>query len=552
MNNPPENQANVSPVKSVSSIWLLPLIAIIIGGWMLYHQWSTQGSLITIQFSSAEGIEVGKTKVKARSVDIGKVEGLTLNQNFDGVIVKVRIDKSAEKLLVEDSNFWIVSPKVTATGVSGLSTILSGVYIEASPGQSENPQYDFVALDEAPVTPFGTPGLHITLNSNDQFAYSIGDPIVYKGLSVGKFEDIYFNFEERVVYYNAFIKAPYHKLITENTKFWDISGFRVDLNADGVTVKTGNVETMLTNGVTFGVPDGLEIGDSITDRGYFNIYANYEAASDQRFKHTLEYVVLVSDTVRGLSVGAPVEYRGVPVGHVISTHFTTPTYEGVLEQDYKIPVLIGLQPGRVGLPDDETGISILETQFEKWIKQGLKATLSTGSLLTGSLFVELQHYDEHAITDLVAYNERIVIPTINDEFTQLADKVGSFLDSLNALDIKSLGKNSNKLVVELNETVQMLQEISGNFNNMLVSANDKKLIEQLQQTLENIGKLTQDFSSGSENYQQLNETLKGVDSLMHEMKPLIIQLNEQPNSLIFNRGSEQEIAPKKYQGDDNE
>ena len=542
-------QAKVTSGQSISSIWILPLIAIIIGAWMLYHQWSTQGPLITIQFSSAEGIEVGKTKIKARNVDIGKVEQVTLNSNFNSVTVTARIDKNAEKLLVEDSNFWIVSPKISVREISGLNTLLSGGYIEASPGESEIPQNHFVALEEAPVTPFGTPGLHITLNSNDQFAYSVGDPILYKGLSVGKFEDIYFNFDERIVYYNAFINAPYHKLITENTKFWDISGFKLDLNADGVTVKTGNIETMLTNGVTFGVPQGIELGEVITERGYFNIYANYEAASDQRYKHTLEYVVLVSDTIRGLNVGAPVEYRGVTVGHVLSTHHTAPTYQGVLDQDYKIPVLIGLQPGRVGLQDDETGVSILKAQIIKWVKQGLKATLSTGSLLTGSLFVELQHYEHHPEQSILHHNEYLVIPTVNDEFTQLADKVSSFLDSLNSVDIASLGQHSNELIVELKQTALMMQQLSQNMNGLLTKAHDTELIEQLQQTIVNIGQMSKGYSSGSENYQQLNSTLKGLESLMHEIKPLVIQLNSQPNSLIFNGGKEQEIAPKKYQGD---
>ncbi len=246
--------AEIKEVKSISKLWFLPLVALLIGCWMLYYQWSNQGSLITIHFLSAEGIEAGKTKIKFLNVNIGDVKSVQLNEDGDDVLVTARMSKAAEKLLVKDSQFWVVSPKVSLDGISGLSTIISGVYIQLSRGVSTEYKDKFYALESPPVTPLGTPGLHITLNSNDQFAYEKGDPITYKGLTVGQFEDIYFNFEERVVYYNAFIKAPYHKLITTNTKFWDITGLNVDLKADGLSIKTGNLETILSNGVTFDVP----------------------------------------------------------------------------------------------------------------------------------------------------------------------------------------------------------------------------------------------------------------------------------------------------------
>ena len=218
MNDVQTPDAKIKPVKTVSTIWFVPLIAVFIGCWMLYYQWSNEGTEITINFSTAEGMEAGKTKIKSRNVDIGEVSQIELNDSGDGVIVTAKIKKTANKLLVSDSLFWVVSPQISHTGVSGLSTLISGVYIEISPGKSNKESEQFDAIDSPPLTPAGTPGLHITLNSNDQFAYKKGDPIIYKGLTVGQFEDIYFNFEERVVYYNAFIKAPYHQLITSNKK----------------------------------------------------------------------------------------------------------------------------------------------------------------------------------------------------------------------------------------------------------------------------------------------------------------------------------------------
>lgn len=538
-------EANTEDVKSISKIWLLPLVAILIGCWMVYYQVSNQGPLITLYFDSAEGIDAGKTKIKSLNVNVGEVKTVALNATGDGVVVTARMSKSAEKLLVEDSQFWIVSPRVSLSGVSGLSTLISGVYIELSQGTSDIEQEEFEALSTPPVTPIGTPGLHITLNSNDQFAYKKGDPITYKGLTVGQFEDIYFNFEERIVYYNAFIKAPYHELITTNTKFWDITGLSVNLKADGLSVNTGSLETLLTNGVTFDIPKGMPAGDKITERTYFDIYESYDVASDQRYKHSLEYVVLVSDTVRGLIVGAPVEYRGINIGQVASIN-ATEEHNRFFTGDYKIPVVIKVQPGRVGLSDNAEGLATMDKQHEHWVKNGLKAAIRTGNLLTGSLFIELQHFEDQNVERIDTYAGYKVIPTAIDQFSHIVGKVEDFIDTLNNLQLDNTVDSANHVLLEISRMTQNLQSVTENVNVLLNDVNGQNLSEELKMTLQNISALTHDFSSGSAGYEQLNDTLKALSDVMHELKPVLSQLKHQPNSLIFNSGSHEEVEPKKY------
>lgn len=542
-------QAEISEMKSISKIWFIPIVAIFVALWMVYYQWSNEGPLITIEFNTAEGMQAGKTKIKSRNVDIGEVVDIELKDDSNGVLITARMSNSAEHLLVADSKFWVVSPQITHTGVSGLSTLISGVYIEIAPGKSEDEKSDFVALDDPPVTPVGTPGLHITLNSNDQFAYSKGDPIIYKGLTVGQFEDIYFNFDERVVYYNAFIKAPYHQLITNNTKFWDVSGLRIDLNADGLSVKTGNIETMLTNGVTFDVPKGMPFGEVITERSYFDIYANYEAADDQRYKESVNFVILVSETVRGLKVGAPVEYRGVHIGQVASTNLRVNNApDKLIKEDFKIPVLISIHPARVGLPDDATGASLMSEQNKYWIQRGLKAVLRTGSLITGSLFVDLQHFHQQPIDKISQFEGYDVIPTVTGQFSQITDKAERFIDNLNSLPLNDLSHNANQLLIEVSETAQELQQLSASVEQLVGDVTKDKLSAQLIQTLKGINKLTQDLSSGSKGHQDVRETLRTLTDTMQELKPLLNQLNSQPNSLIFNGGEAKDIEPKKRKG----
>lgn len=555
--------AKIEQIKSVSMIWFVPFIALLIGAWMVYYQWSNEGPLITIAFDSAEGMEIGKTKIKSHNVDIGEVKNIVLNENANGVIVTARMAKNAAKLLNINSNFWLVSPQISHTGISGLSTLISGVYIEFSPAAIDEEgvnelAVEFTALKAPPVTPIGTPGLHITLNSNDQFAYSKGDPIIYKGLTVGQFEDIYFNFDERVVYYNAFIKAPYHQLVTTNTKFWDVSGLRMDLTADGLSVQTGNIETMLTNGVTFDVPEGMENGAEITERTEFDIYSNYKAADDERYKNSIEYVVLVSNTIRGLNVGAPVEYRGVLLGHVTSINLLaqqTNEKPQLYNNEVKIPILVSLQPGRVGLPDNEVGVRLMDQQHQLWIKDGLRASLKTGSLLTGSLFIDFQHYPNLYQKDKETgkngfekskYNEYTVIPSIDDKFSQITAKASQFIDNLNALPLEEMAGNTNELITEFTQTAKSFQSVSDNLVAVFDGVNQQQLAQELKTTLQGYTKLSKDLSAGSKGYEELRQTLSALTKVMNELQPLLNQLKHQPNGLIFESGKVDAIEPKKY------
>lgn len=543
--------AKVVNKNKVSTIWIIPALAGFIALWMVYYQWQQQGPEIQVQFETAEGMQIGKTKVKSRSVDVGEVTDIRLNEGT-GVTVSIRMTNQSESLLKKDSQFWIVAPTINHAGVSGLSTLISGVYIEMVPGQSEDSSREFIGLDDPPVTPPGTPGLHITLNSNDQFAYSKGDPIIYKGLTVGQFEDIYFNFDERVVYYNAFIKAPYHQLVTTNTKFWDVSGLNIDLTADGLSIKTGNIETMLTNGVAFGVPKDMPLGERVLERDYFDIFASYEAANDKRYEQSTYFVLLVSDTIRGLKVGAPVEYRGVHIGRVESTNLlANQAPEELIKEDFKIPVLISMQPGRVGLPDNDEGVKLMSEQNLLWIKDGLKASLRTGNLLTGSLFVQLQHYDEQLQGEQVEYQGYPVIPVLGNQFSQLTAKAENFMDTLNALPLEQMANNSNSMLTEFQKTATELQQLSQSLEKVIVSVEEQKLASQLTQTLKEISKLSRDFSAGSKSYEELRGALSSMTQVMQELKPVIEKVNRKPNSLIFDSGNNQDMAPKRYQEEKN-
>ncbi len=573
-----KHMAEVRKNKRLSVIWLLPFIALCIGLLMLYQQWANLGPLITISMQSAQGLEANKTKIKTHNVDVGIVKNITLKKDSNGVLITARINKQAENLLVKDSQIWVVSPRISNTGISGLNTLLSGVYIELSPGRDSIRKTEFVALENPPVTPAGTPGMHIILTSREKLAYSIGDTVVYKGLTVGKFENVYFDLPNKRVSYDVFIEAPYHQLITKKTRFWDISGLEIDLSANGINIQTDSVQSLLSNSVTFDdfedLVDTREAKQS-DDHAFYDIYPDKNTAAAPNYTYSLDYIVLVSDSVRGLKIGAPVEFRGINVGEVVSINEVIPQDKPLLSPSYKIPVLISLQPGKIGLEDSKQSVEQLKTEHQSWIENGLRAKLKTGNIVTGQLFVELQNYPDLAWQETPFYSGYPVIPSVLNDFSSLTESAQKLLDKLNKLPLEALTENASNAVKTFNDVAKNLKTASTNLNIVLDDMNQQQVVSHLNstltatkqladsysvgsqthqdllQTLEHLNELllsaqtlASNYSQGSETYDNLGQTLSRINTILLELQPLLLHLNQQPNSLIFSGKHPADIQPK--------
>lgn len=537
--------AKVKPTSSISRIWIIPILVIIIGGWMVYYQWKNQGPLITIEIHSATGIEVNKTPIKVRDLEIGQVKKITLKPDLEGVLVTARIDANAAHLLTENTDFWVVAPRISFSEVSGLNTLLSGSYIAMSADDTGAEKLHFTALERPPVTPPGTPGLHVILRSDDEFAYKPGDPIIYKGFKVGEFEDAEFSIEERVVYYDAFIESPYHKLITNNTRFWDVSGVKLLLESSGVKVETGSLETLLANGITFGVPDGVPTGQQVSNNTQFTIYEDASSASNARFKLAAEYLLLIDESVRGLTVGAPVEYRGIEIGNVTAIN-SFPAVEGnILEQDYPIPVIINIYPGKVRQPDSQQGLNAIQQTIRNWLKKDLRATLRMGNVLTGGLYVDLQHVSNpEGGSEIQTINGYEVIPTVSNEFTQLTQKADAILDKINQLPLADMVDNVQSAVEDMKLAAQSVETASDDFDVLIADIDAKQLNQNLNQVLVSLDSLLQNYSDGGLSKSEIKETVDAMQDTMRNLQPLLLKLNQAPNSLIFNDSNSSGLEPK--------
>ena len=256
----------VSQRKKLPAIWIVPLIALLLGIWMTLNNYLTRGPEITITFPTAEGIEAGKTKIKALSVDVGIVESVQLNKDLKSVKLIARIQHKAASLLRQDASFWVVRPRVGTSGVSGLSTLLSGAYIELAPGQGKEGKRNFQGLDGAPITPTTVPGLHLILLSDEASSVSIGDPVLHRGYRVGRVENTKFDAATQKLQASVFIESPYDGLVTNHTRFWNSSGITFQASASGITLQTSSIESLLIGGIAFDLPNGASPGDKVKDK----------------------------------------------------------------------------------------------------------------------------------------------------------------------------------------------------------------------------------------------------------------------------------------------
>ncbi|MBT82234.1 MAG: paraquat-inducible protein B [Alteromonadaceae bacterium] len=546
------DEAKIKSTTHVSKVWLIPIIAIITGGWMVWYQWKNQGPLITIELKSASGIEINKTPVKVRDLEVGQVKKIELKPDLDGVLVTARIDASAERLLTENTDFWVVAPRISFSEVSGLNTLLSGSYIAMSADDSGRSKFDFVALERPPATPPGTPGLHLTLKSNDKFAYKPGDPIIYKGFKVGEFEEAEFNIEERVVYYSAFIQAPYHKLITQNTRFWNVSGVKLHLKSSGVKVETGSLETLLANGVTFGIPKGASSGGQVDENASFIIFSDDAAASNARYKLYASYVLLIDETVRGLTEGAPVEYRGIEVGEVAQINPANLIDGNILDQNYPIPVLIRIYPGKVREQDTQESLQAVKDTMHEWIGKDLRATLRMGNVLTGGLYVDLQHDINASPLSVKTISDIEVIPTVSNEFTQLTQKADAILDKLNNLPLETMIVEVTNVIDDIKAASNRVEQASSDFDTLMGDIDAKALNKNLNEMLINVSALLENYTEGGLSKGEIQETVDTMQETLRNIQPLLLQLNQKPNGLIFSDNSEEDIQPKAGKGMFNE
>ena len=523
-------QADISQGRKLSGIWIIPLLALVLGVYMVIHNWMTEGPEITIAFNTADGLEAGKTKVKYRNVEMGQVEEVRLNDEFDGVIAKVKLDRQALPLLREDTRFWVVTARVGVGNISGLDTLLSGAYLQMAPGTGTEGQRDFVALEQPPLTPDGAPGLRLQLISERASSVSAGDAVLYSGYKVGRVESMTFDPSDRKAHYKMFIDAPYHELVDSETRFWDVSGISLSAGANGFKMETGSMDTVLLGGVAFGLPPGMPKGEPVEHNTEFEMYASYEDILKNPYRYGSHYVVSFSQSVKGLLPGAPVEYRGITLGRVkrimLKESIEYNVEQGIEGEGADVPILIYLEPGRLQLPDSKSSLEDLHRSIRLGVENGMRASLETGSLLTGAKYVSIDYFkgvEEAAVGSFVDYP---TIPTVETGLGQVEQKLNAVLDKINALPLEDAVGGATTAIATLNQTLASLDTIIAN-------QSTQKLPEEIDRTLQELRATLQGFAPDSEVYQSISSSLLRLNRTLGNMESLTRTLSGQPNAVLL-------------------
>ncbi|MCG6945887.1 MAG: MlaD family protein [Deltaproteobacteria bacterium] len=510
---------------SFSIVWLVPLVAVLIGGWLVYKAVSEKGPTITIAFDTAEGLEAGKTKIRYKDVEVGQVESITLARGLSHVIVTAEMTKGAEPYLTESTRFWVVRARVAAGGVSGLGTIFSGAYIGIEPGKPGKRTLSFKGLEVPPVITTGLPGAHFTLKAETLGSLDIGSPVYYRQIKVGQV--VAYELEEggAAVDIKIFIDAPHHEAVRRNTRFWNASGLDVSVDAGGIKVNTESFVALLVGGIAFDTPTNLEPGSPAPENQTFRLYDSREKSLEAAYVEKRPWLLHFEGSVRGLTVGAPVDFRGIEIGRVTDIN---------LEFDWKkrafhIPVLIELEPEKI----DWVGKKTMDRRegMEFLVEKGLRAQLKQGSLITGQLYVALDMYPDATPAKIVWGEPYAELPTIPTPLEEITRNVSKIIDKFEKIPLEQIGNDLRDTMAHLNKVTEDLQKLVQNLDASVVPAANATL-EQTQKTLIKVDRL---LNAESPTGHELKRALGELADAARNISILADYLERHPDSLVFGK-----------------
>jgi len=539
--SPIEQQAAVAKIQTkrpFSLIWIVPLVALLIGGWLAFKAINDKGPVITITFATADGLEAGKTKIKYREVDIGLVETIALDDNVSKVVVTAQMIKGSGRYLTDQTKFWVVRPRISGSSVSGLSTMLSGAYIGIDGSDKGAPSITFTGLEVPPVVTVGQPGRHFILKADMLGSLDVGAPVYYRQIQVGQV--VSYNFDEsgKSVDIKIFIEAPHHAKASQNTRFWNASGIDVSLNAQGLRVDTQSMISIVSGGIAFdNVPRDTPPGEEAKENETFPLYDDEDAIHEKKYSIRNYWMLLFNESVRGLSVGAPVELYGIKIGEVVDLSLEF----DLDKKKFQVPVLIAIEPERINSANKEEVLKNAEKHPGDLVKelveqQGLRAQLQSGNLLTGQLMINMTFDLDAPKTTLGSYAGHLAVPTIPGSFAKLQDSVGKIITNLEKVQFDQIGSDLQQALKETKATVAEIGNLSKTLNRETSPHLQATLIE-LQKTLVEVQK---GMGANSPLNYNVTRSMEELAMTLRSLRELTDTLNKQPQSILFGKEKKDE------------
>ncbi len=509
---------------TVSLIWLVPLVAALIGLSLVVTAWLSAGPQIVISFQDAQGITAGKTEVKYKNVVIGKVQHIDLSKDRSKVLVTVALGKKAESFATEGSRFWVVRPRIGLGGVSGLGTLFSGAYIGADTGGSNKRQTRFDGLETPPPLTHNESGRSFLLSSADLGSLDIGSPVYYRRIQVGRVVAYHLDKDGKGVTVQVFVKAPDDRFVTTDTRFWNASGVNLSVGAGGLKVNTESLATVIAGGIAFQSPPGAESAKPAPADARFTLFDDKSQAMEPPDGPPMHLRMRFHQSVRGLAVGAPVDFLGINLGKVtgVSLDFDPKT------KRFPAEVTAVIYPQRIGKANQRfikrTGNSNPGALLGILVKHGLRAQLRNGNLLTGQLYVALDFFPK---APKVTYNGKLdplVVPTVPGSFDKLQQQLADIVGKVHKIPFDDIG-------AQLDASLKNLNGVLAQFNTDL-APEARSTLQQAQKTFSTA---SQALSNGSPLRQNLGQTLVELQRAARSLRVLTGYLSRHPESLLRGR-----------------
>ncbi|AUT69482.1 intermembrane transport protein PqiB [Paraburkholderia hospita] len=493
-----------------SLVWVIPLIAALIGVGLVVKSVLEKGPTINISFISAEGLEPGKTKVKYKDVDIGFVKAIKLAKNHSRVNVEVQLTKEAEDFAVKDSRFWVVRPRIGASGVSGLGTLLSGAYIGVDGGRSTETQTQFVGLESPPAVTVDQKGHQFTLRGESLGSIDIGSPVFYRRVQVGQVTGFSLDKDGTGVTVQVFVSAPFDQYVGTNSRWWHASGVDVRLDSSGFKLNTQSLATVIVGGLAFQSPPGQAVGVQAPNNMTFRLGSDEVDAMREPDGEPVHVVMNFNQSLRGLSVGAPVDFRGIVLGQVtnIGVEYDPQT------KNFNMPVTMDLYPDRLrrrsrGQPVPDTGSEDSHRMLLALVNHGLRGQLRTGNLLTGQLYVAIDLFAKAPKATVDVTRDPIELPTIPNSLDELQLQIADIAKKLDQVPFDQIGNNLNAALKNADHLfTQLDKEVLPQTRDTLAAA--KQTFGSAEATLQQDSPLQSDVHQA---LQELTRTLQSLNAL---------------------------------------
>ena len=531
--------------RRISIVWLVPLVAVVIGGWLVYKAISEKGPTITITFKSADGLEAGKTKIKYKDVEVGRVDSIVLSKDLSHVIVKAEFVKGSKNYLSQNTRFWVVRARVAAGGVSGLGTLFSGAYIGIDPGKPGTPATHFEGLEIPPVVTTDLPGSHFVLRAASLGSLNVGAPVYFRRIEVGQVVSYQLDEDGQAVTVKVFVHDPHHQLVRKNTRFWNASGLDVAIGAEGIRVDTESFVTLMIGGIAFDTPANMEPGEPAEENDVFDLYKNRESISEKTYAQKNKWLLHFDSGVRGLQIGAPVEFLGILIGQVLDVNLEF----DVDKEAFSIPVLIELEPDRIKFIGEMPEGAENQKIMDYLVAKGMRAQLKTGSLITGQLLVAIDMHPEAPPAKINWEGRYPELPTVPTAMAEITTNLTQLLKKLEKLPLEQIGNdlrdtvagakrliNSAELessIRALNETLDQAQKFVAALNKG-VAPELKTAVSNLNTALIQAEKLTKSLNSNVA--PQLDRTLRELQAAARSIKVWAAYLERNPEALIRGKG----------------